>query len=125
LRGRDYFLIADLIWRRRGRAVWGGHCAEPTLFTRQREKGGRPKGRQSQQTLDKRAAEAEYRAFLQAHHHQRLWTAALEAACGIFVLFQRTRTALGPGGNGAAAGAATGKGRGERWFLECRKPEPS
>jgi len=89
------------------------------------KKGGRPKGRPSQQTLNKQAAEAEYRAFLHAHH-QRLWTAALEAACGSFVLFRRTKDGVeqvtDPAEMARLLAQPPGKGR-EHWYLERRRPD--
>ena len=50
-------------------------CGEITVPSRRSsrangKKGGRPKGRQSQQTLDKQAAEAQFRAFL---HSKAPW----------------------------------------------------
>jgi hypothetical protein len=56
-----------------------------------RERAGRKKGGRNPETLTKQAAEDAYRAFLQAHQ-QRIWSTALEAACGSFVQFRRTRT---------------------------------
>jgi len=91
------------------------------------KRGGRPKGRQSRHTLNKQAAEEAYRAFLQAHH-QRIWTAALEAACGSFVLFRVTKD--GPvqvtDPREMATLLAQPRGQpGERlWYLEARRPDP-
>jgi hypothetical protein len=58
---------------------------------RGRRRSGRKKGGRNQETLTKQASEGAYRAFLQAHH-QRLWSAALEAACGSFVPIEIERT---------------------------------
>jgi hypothetical protein len=87
-------------------------------------KGGRPKGRRSQETLNKQAAEDAYRAFLQAHQ-QRLWSTALEAACGAYVLFRRTEAGAvqvtDP--EEMAALLARPQTKGQLWYLECRRPD--
>ena len=92
------------------------------------KKGGRPKGRRSQHTLTKQAAEDAYRAFLQAHH-QHVWTAALEAACGSFVLFRRTTDGVeqvtDPDEMQRLLATPPATGRPPHWYLERRRPDPT
>jgi hypothetical protein len=91
-----------------------------------RERSGRKKGGRNQETLNKQAAEEAYRAFLQAHH-QRLWTAALEAACGSFVLMRRTAAGVvqvtDPHEMATLLAQPSSKGRDPQWYLEVRKPD--
>src|SRR5262245_46584509 len=91
-----------------------------------RHGAGRPKGCVNQTTIDKRTAEDAYRAFLQAHH-QRIWTAALEAACGSLVLFRRTEAGVeqvtDPEEIARLLAQPPGKSRGQEWYLECRRPD--
>ena len=92
------------------------------------KKGARPKGRQSQETLNKQAADEAYRAFLQAHH-QRIWSAALEAARGSFVLMRRTKDGVGqvtdPQEMARLLAEPPSKDRVSHWYLECRRPDPT
>jgi hypothetical protein len=89
-----------------------------------RERAGRKKGGRNQDTLDKQTAEAEYRKFLQTHH-LRLWSAALEAACGSFLLFRRTEDGAVQVTDPAEMARLLGQPqtKGQHWYLECRRPD--
>lgn len=94
-----------------------------------RDRSGRKKGGQNEETLTKQAAEAAYRAFLQTHH-QRLWSAALEAACGSFVLFRRTKDGVvvqvtDPQEMATLLAQSPATGPASHWYLECRRPDPT
>jgi hypothetical protein len=93
-----------------------------------RERAGRKKGGRNQETLEKQAAEAAYRTFLQTHH-LRLWSAALEAACGAYLLFRRTEDGVvqvtDPEEMARLLAQPPGKGRESHWYLEHRRPDPT